>query len=76
MGLAREQMGTSLRVFRRWLRTFSVARDYAAGASLTTAAIDAGFSSSSHLSAASREHFGIRPSQILTPRTRAAIIAC
>ncbi|MES1256058.1 MAG: AraC family transcriptional regulator [Acidobacteriota bacterium] len=76
MGLAREQMGTSLRSFRRWLRTFSVARDYAAGASLTTAAIDAGFSSSAHLSAAAREHFGIRPSQILTPGARASIIAC
>ncbi len=76
MSLAREQMGTSLRSFRRWLRTFSVAREYAAGASLTTAALDAGFSSSAHLSAAAREHFGIRPSQILTPGARASIIAC
>jgi AraC-like DNA-binding protein len=75
MGLAHEQMGTSLRRYRRWLRMFRVARDYSAGASLTTAALEAGFSSSAHLSAAAREHFGIRPSQILTPRSRAGILA-
>ena len=76
MALARAQVGAPLRYVRRWLRTFSVARDYAAGATITTAALDAGFASSAHLSVASREHFGIRPSQILSPRTRAAIIAC
>ena len=76
MALARAQVGAPLRYVRRWLRTFSVARDYAAGATLTTAALDAGFASSAHLSVAAREHFGIRPSQILSPRTRTAIIAC
>jgi AraC-like DNA-binding protein len=76
MALAHAQLGTPLRYVRRWLRTFSVARDYAAGASLTTAALDAGFASSAHLSVASRAHFGIRPSQILSPRSRTAIIAC
>jgi len=76
MALARAQVGAPLRYLRRWLRTFSVARDYAAGATLTTAALDAGFASSAHLSVAAREHFGIRPSQILSPRTRTAIIAC
>ena len=76
MALAHAQLGAPLRYVRRWLRTFSVARDYAAGATLTTAALDAGFASSAHLSVAAREHFGIRPSQILSPRTRAAIIAC
>lgn len=75
MGLARAQLGTSLRRYRRWLRMFRVARDYSAGASLTRAALEAGFSSSAHLSAAAREHFGIRPSQILTPRSRSAILA-
>ncbi len=33
MALAREQLGTSLRSYRRWVRTFQVARDYASGAS-------------------------------------------
>lgn len=76
MALAHAQLGAPLRYVRRWLRMFSVARDYAAGATLTTAALDAGFASSAHLSVAAREHFGIRPSQILSPRTRAAITAC
>ncbi|MBL8951737.1 MAG: helix-turn-helix transcriptional regulator, partial [Myxococcaceae bacterium] len=73
MTLAREQLGTSLRAYRRWLRTFEVARGFAAGASLTEAALDAGFSSSAHLSAASREHFGITPSQVLKPAHRDGI---
>jgi AraC-like DNA-binding protein len=75
MSLAHAQMGTSFRRYRRWLRMFRVARDYAAGASITRAALDSGFASSAHLSAAAREHFGIRPSQILTPGGRAAIRA-
>lgn len=73
MTLARTQLGTSLRSYRRWLRAFHVARQYARGASLTEAALEAGFASSAHLSMAVREQFGIRPSQLLTPRTRAAI---
>lgn len=73
MALARAQLGTSLRGYRRWLRAFHVARQYARGASLTEAALEAGFASSAHLSMAVREQFGIRPSQLLTPRTRSAI---
>lgn len=73
MALAREQLGVSLRGYRRWLRAFHVARAYAAGASLTSAAHAAGFASSAHLSAAVREHFGIRPSHVLNPHNRAAI---
>jgi AraC-like DNA-binding protein len=75
MAIAREQLGVSLRVHRRWLRAFSVARAYATGASLTEAALAAGFASSAHLSAAAREHFGIRPSDILSPHNRRAIAA-
>lgn len=74
MTLAREQLGCSLRAYRRWLRTFQVARDYAHGASLTTAALDAGFASSAHLSAAAQSHFGIRPSQVLSPANRTRIV--
>ena len=75
MALVRAQLGTSLRGYRRWLRTFAVARAYASGGSLTTAALDAGFASSSHLVTASRAQFGIRPSQILSPANRATIRA-
>lgn len=74
MTLAREQLGVPLREYRRWLRTFRVARQYAAGASLTGAALDAGFSSSAHLSVAARAHFGIRPSQVLSPANRSRIV--
>jgi AraC-like DNA-binding protein len=75
MAIAHQQLGVPLRAYRRWLRTFQVARAYATGASLTEAALAAGFSSSAHLSVAAREHFGIRPSDILAPRNRAAIKA-
>jgi AraC-like DNA-binding protein len=73
MALAHEQLGTSLRAYRRWLRAFRVVRDYAAGLSLTEAAFTAGFASSAHLSASTRQQFGIRPSDILCPANRAAI---
>lgn len=75
MSLSREHLGTSLRGYRRWLRAFRVARDYARGVSLTQAALDSGFSSSAHLSFAAREHFGIKPSDILTAQNRSAIRA-
>jgi AraC-like DNA-binding protein len=73
MSLAHAQLGTPLRAYRRWLRAFQVARGYAAGASLTRSALAAGFSSSAHLSSAIREHFGVRPSDVLTPESRATI---
>lgn len=73
MAIARTDLQCSLRSCRRWLRTFRVARAYAGGCSLTEAALAAGFSSSAHLSSAAREHFGIRPSDILAPGNRAAI---
>lgn len=73
MALARVQLGASLRGYRRWLRTFEVARRYAGGASLTEAAFDAGFASSAHLATTSRANFGIRPSQVLSPDSRDSI---
>jgi AraC-like DNA-binding protein len=73
MALAHEQLGTSLRAYRRWLRAFRVVRDYAAGLSLTEAAFAAGFASSPHLSVSAREQFGIRPSDVLRPANRAHI---
>ena len=73
MALAHEQLGTSQRAYRRWLRAFRVVRDYAAGLSLTEAAFAAGFASSPHLSVSTREQFGIRPSDVLRPANRATI---
>ncbi|MCU0658851.1 MAG: AraC family transcriptional regulator [Polyangiaceae bacterium] len=74
MALCREQLGTSLRAYRRWLRAFEVVRHFAAGNSLTRAASMAGFSSSAHLSSAAREHFGLRPSDVLSPASRRNIV--
>lgn len=76
MTLCREQLGTSVRAYRRWLRSFSVMRRYAAGASLTESALAAGFASSAHLSLVAREQFGLRPSSVLNPGARGAIVAC
>jgi AraC-like DNA-binding protein len=45
----------------------AVVRSPSAGATLTEAALDAGFAGSSHLSAAFRAAFGIKPSSLLTP---------
>lgn len=73
MALAHAQIGAPLRSYRRWLRTLRVARAFGAGASLTEAAHAAGFASSAHLAMAAREHFGIRPSDVLRPQGRDAI---
>ena len=73
MALTRAELGTSLRKYRRWLRAFEVARAFAEGATLTEAALAAGFASSAHLAVAAREQFGIRPSDILRPEHRALI---
>jgi AraC-like DNA-binding protein len=73
MALARAQLGSSLRGYRRWLRTFEVARRYAGGASLTAAAFEAGFASSAHLVTTARASFGVRPSQVLSPSSRGSI---
>ena len=73
MALAHDQIGAPLRSYRRWLRTIRVAREFGAGASITEAAHAAGFASSAHLAMAAREHFGIRPSDVLSVHRRDAI---
>lgn len=63
-----DQTGTSLRRYRLWLRMLHVAASIANGADLTTAAVEAGFASSSHLSSAFRTMFGLTPSALLGAR--------
>lgn len=53
------------RRYRLWNRLGAAIRAAARGAPLTSAALDAGFSSSAHFSAAFREMFGMAPSQLL-----------
>ncbi|GAA2105295.1 helix-turn-helix domain-containing protein [Actinomadura alba] len=57
--------GTSLRRYRLWTRMTRVAELIAEGRDLTTAAMDAGFASPSHFSAAFHRMFGLPPSRLL-----------
>lgn len=62
--LFRAATGVTVRRYRVWIAMGAAARAIAAGESLTTAALDAGFSSSAHFSAAFREMFGLEPSRL------------
>jgi AraC-like DNA-binding protein len=63
--LFKEQVGLSFRRFRLWARMRIALRLALRGASLTEAALEAGLSSSAHLSAAFKGMFGISPSQLI-----------
>lgn len=60
--LFREQMGTPLRPYLRWLRLTDALRRVAVGESITDAAASAGFSDAPHLNRSAQEYFGLRPS--------------
>lgn len=66
--LFRAATGVTLRRYRLWVAMGAATRAIAAGDSLTTAALDAGFSSSAHFSAAFREMFGLEPSRLAKGR--------
>jgi AraC-like DNA-binding protein len=66
--LFRAATGVTLRRYRLWIAMGAATRAIAAGESLTTAALDAGFSSSAHFSAAFREMFGLEPSRLAKGR--------
>lgn len=57
--------GVPFRRFRLWARIRAALASAVAGASLTDAALAAGFSSSAHFAAAFKEMFGMAPSQLL-----------
>ena len=59
----RDVTGVPLRRFRLWARIRGAMEAITAGANLTEAAHDAGFSSSAHLSSACRAMHGMTPSQ-------------
>jgi AraC-like DNA-binding protein len=58
-------IGMPFRRYRLWRRMARVMGRLQAGASLTQAAMDAGFASPSHLATAFRTQFGIAPSALL-----------
>lgn len=61
----RDSAGMPLRRFRVWARMGAGLRLIGQGANLTTAAHEAGFSSSAHFSTAYRAMFGIQPSAVV-----------
>lgn len=66
--LFKQSTGVPLRRFRLWTRLGVAVRRMADGASLTDAALDAGFASSAHFSTAFREMFGMAPSRLVQAR--------
>ena len=60
----RRATGVPFRRYRLWRRMGAAARSIGAGASLTQAALDAGFSSGAHFSSGFRAMFGISPSSL------------
>lgn len=63
--LFKAEIGIPFRRFRLWNRLRHVSRVFASRSSMTEAALDSGFSSAAHFSAAFKDTFGIAPSLIL-----------
>jgi AraC-like DNA-binding protein len=59
-----EQTGLPFRTYLLWLRMRRAVEAYARGASLTTAAYDAGFSDSAHFSRTFRRMFGVAAAEL------------
>jgi AraC-like DNA-binding protein len=63
--LFREELGTSVRRYRLWVRLTHAGTAIAAGDNLTTAAMKAGFASPSHLADRFKTTFGLSASRLL-----------
>ncbi len=63
--LFRDEVGTSLRRYRLWVRLIHARTAIAAGDNLTTAAMKAGFASPSHLADRFKTTFGLSATQLL-----------
>ena len=63
--LFRQEIGSSLRRYRLWSRLMRAGTQIAAGHDLTTAAVEAGFASPSHLADRFRTTFGLSATQLL-----------
>jgi len=61
----RDELGTSVRRYRLWVRLTHAGAAIAAGDNLTTAAMKAGFASPSHLADRFKQTFGLSASQLL-----------
>jgi AraC-like DNA-binding protein len=63
--LFRDELGTTLRRYRLWVRLMQAGAAIAAGDNLTAAAVKAGFASPSHLADRFKTTFGLSASQLL-----------
>ena len=63
--LFRDELGTSLRRYRIWVRLVHAGTAIAAGANMTEAAMKSGFASPSHLADRFKSTFGLSASQLL-----------
>lgn len=63
--LFRQEIGSSLRRYRLWSRLILAGTQIAAGQNLTTAAVEAGFASPSHLADRFKTTFGLSATQLL-----------
>src|SRR6476620_7265519 len=63
--LFRDELGTSLRRYRLWVRLIHAGTAIAAGDNLTTAAMKAGFASPSHLADRFKTTFGLSATKLL-----------
>jgi AraC-like DNA-binding protein len=72
--LFRRHFGTSMRTYRRWWRFWQVMRSMREGASLTDAAVKAGFYDAPHFNHAFKAAFGVTPSFVFSPRLRIYVL--
>jgi AraC-like DNA-binding protein len=63
--LFRDELGTSLRRYRLWVRLVHAGKAIGAGSNMTDAAMKAGFASPSHLADRFKTTFGLSASQLL-----------
>ena len=66
--LFKDTLGVPIRRYRQWHRLFVTAVGVTRGLSLTTAALEAGFTDSAHFSRTFRSILGMTPSAMLSPR--------
>ncbi|MEK8079207.1 helix-turn-helix domain-containing protein [Pseudomonas sp. XK-1] len=66
--LFKEQIGVPIRRYRLWYRLFLSTQRIACGASVTEAALGAGFADAAHFTRTYRTILGIQPSALVKPR--------
>lgn len=68
VNLFKEQIGVPIRRYRLWYRLFLSTQRIACGASVTDAALEAGFADAAHFTRTYRSILGFQPSALVRPR--------